>query len=97
MKRRVERSSEDKSNLDKRLRRIGGQVDGVRRMIDEGEYCVDVLTQISAMTGALRKVGELVLEQHLRTCVRDAMRSDNDTDRDEKVAEIIKLFQKQAK
>ncbi|WP_430453353.1 metal-sensitive transcriptional regulator [Rhodopirellula europaea] len=97
MKRRVERSSDDKLNLDKRLRRIGGQVDGVRRMIDEGEYCVDVLTQISAVTGALRKVGELVLEQHLHTCVRDAMRSDNDADREEKVAEILKLFQKQLK
>lgn len=53
MKRRVERSSDDIFNLDKRLCRIAGQVDGVRRMIDEGEYCVDVLTQISAVTGAL--------------------------------------------
>jgi len=97
MKRRVDRSEEDKAKLDKRLRRIAGQVDGVRRMIDEGKYCVDVLTQISAVTGALRKVGELVLEQHLHTCVRDAMRSDNDADRDEKVAEIVKLFQKQEK
>lgn len=51
----------------------------------------------AAVTGALRKVGELVLKQHLQTCVRDAMRSDTDTDRDEKVAEIVTLFQKQAK
>jgi DNA-binding FrmR family transcriptional regulator len=56
-----------------RLARIEGQVRGLQRMIEEDKYCVDILTQISAVTTALDRVGLLVLDGHVKGCVRDAM------------------------
>lgn len=57
----------------RRLRRIEGQVRGLARMIENDEYCIDVLTQISAVTGALHSLSLALLEQHLGHCVREAI------------------------
>ena len=59
----------------KRLRRIEGQVRGIQRMVEEDEYCIDVLTQISAVTKALHAVSIGLLEEHLGHCVVGAVRS----------------------
>jgi DNA-binding FrmR family transcriptional regulator len=59
----------DKERILNRLRRIEGQVRGVQKMVEEDQYCVDVLTQISAIISAARGVGMLVLEDHIRGCV----------------------------
>jgi DNA-binding FrmR family transcriptional regulator len=59
----------DKSDILKSLNRIEGQVRGVARMVEEDQYCVDVLTQLSAIMSAARRVGLLVLEDHIRGCV----------------------------
>lgn len=64
----------DKDDHLKRLRRIEGQVRGLQRMVDEDAYCIDVLTQISAVTRALQGVAVGLLDQHVRHCVRDAAR-----------------------
>lgn len=93
----MHRSDDEKAKLKNRLRRIAGQVEAVHRMIDEDAYCVDILMQISAANGAFKKVGEMVLEQHLKSCVREAMENGNEKDRDEKLAEIMTIFQKYAK
>lgn len=61
-----------KDDLRGRLRKIEGQARGVQRMVDADADCVDVLTQISSMTGALESVALLLLERHLHDCVRDA-------------------------
>jgi DNA-binding FrmR family transcriptional regulator len=61
----------------KRLSRIEGQVRGVQRMVEEGRYCIDVLTQLAAVHEALRSVGRQILENHMQTCVARAMRSGN--------------------
>ncbi|UNX54737.1 metal-sensitive transcriptional regulator [Georgenia sp. TF02-10] len=58
-----------------RMRRVEGQVRGIARMIDEDTYCIDVLTQISAVTKALQAVGIGLVEDHLGHCVVDAARS----------------------
>lgn len=89
-------SDDEKKKLSNRLRRVVGQVEAVGRMIDDDEYCVDIMMQLSAATGALAKVGEIVLEKHLRTCVADAMESGDPTERDEKLDELIKIFRKYA-
>ena len=86
-----------KAKIGNRLRRVTGQVEAVRRMIDDDEYCVDILMQISAATGALDKVGQLVLEQHLKWCVREAMDNGDDADRDQKLDELIAIFRKYKK
>ena len=62
-----------KDDLQKRLRRIEGQVRGLQRMIDEDTYCIDVLTQVSATTSALQSVALGLLDEHLRHCVSDAV------------------------
>ncbi len=62
----------------RRMRRIEGQARGITRMIDEGKYCIDILTQISALTRALQGVGIGLLEDHLHHCVMDARASEDD-------------------
>ena len=78
--------SDDKESVLKRLRRIEGQVRGLQRMVDEEQYCIDVLTQISAATKALQAVALELLDDHLAHCVREAMTSGG-PDADAKVAE----------
>ena len=65
----------NKDQYQARLRRIEGQVRGLQRMVDEDTYCIDVLTQISAVTKALQAVGIGLVEDHLGHCVVDAARS----------------------
>jgi DNA-binding FrmR family transcriptional regulator len=75
-----------------RLRRIEGQVQGVRRMVEEDKYCVDILLQLAAVQGAVEQVQKLVLGQHIESCVADAMRSGNPRDRQRKVGELLDVF-----
>jgi CsoR family transcriptional regulator, copper-sensing transcriptional repressor len=59
----------------RRLKRIEGQVRGLQRMVDEGRYCPDILTQLASVHAALRGVGKLLMRNHLQHCVTDALRS----------------------
>lgn len=77
-----------------RLRRIEGQIAGIRRMIGEDRYCVDVLTQTSAVVSALRGVEDLVMQNHLNTCVADAIRSEDDDEQQEKINEVMTVIGK---
>ena len=65
----------DKGKYLARLRRIEGQARGVARMVEEEQYCIDILTQISALTSALENVALGLLDDHLKHCVRDAVES----------------------
>jgi DNA-binding FrmR family transcriptional regulator len=65
--------TEDKDGYQRRLRRIEGQIRGLQRMIENDEYCIDILTQISAATKALQSVSIALLDEHLRHCVTDAI------------------------
>lgn len=65
--------AEDKIAYQRRLKRIEGQVRGIARMIDEDAYCIDVLTQVAAVTKALQAVALGLLDDHLGHCVRDAV------------------------
>jgi DNA-binding FrmR family transcriptional regulator len=69
-----------------RLRRIEGQVRGIQRMVDEETYCIDILTQISAITRALENVGLSLLDEHLRHCVADAIKAGGE-EADHKITE----------
>lgn len=77
----------DKDEYLKRLRRIEGQARGLQRMVDEEKYCIDILTQVSAMTKALQAVGLGLLEDHLSHCVVDAARSGDDAETAAKIKE----------
>ena len=77
-----------------RLRRIEGQIRGIQKMIEDDRYCVDILTQTSAVAAALRGVEEIVLENHLNTCVADAMKSVDAENKAEKVDEVMNVIRK---
>ena len=83
----------EKSDYRNRLRRIEGQVRGLQRMIDEDEYCIDVLTQIISVTKALQGVGLGLLDEHLRHCVRDAA-SESRAKGDEKIEEAVQAVER---
>jgi DNA-binding FrmR family transcriptional regulator len=76
----------DKDAFLKRLRRIEGQARGLQRMVEEEQYCIDILTQVSAMTKALQSVALGLLDEHLKHCVVDAAKQGGD-EADEKLAE----------
>jgi DNA-binding FrmR family transcriptional regulator len=78
--------SSQKDNYAKRLRRIEGQVRGIANMIDDDKYCIDVLTQISAATNALRSVALNLLDEHLGHCVTRAV-AEGGSEADQKLAE----------
>ena len=88
--------SMDKDDYLKRLKRIEGQVRGLQRMIDEDTYCIDVLTQVSAVTKALQSVAVGLLDQHVRHCVSDAAVSDR-ARADEMVTEATKAIERLVK
>ncbi len=70
----------DKDAYLKRLRRIEGQIRGLQRMVENDEYCIDVLTQISAATKALQSVSLGLLDEHLKHCVTEAITQGSDAD-----------------
>ncbi len=70
--------SDSKDDYLKRLRRIEGQARGLQRMVEEEQYCIDILTQVSAMTKALQSVALGLLDDHLSHCVVDAAREGGD-------------------
>ena len=77
-----------------RLRKIEGQVRGLQRMIDDDIYCIDVLTQISAIHEALRGVGKLVVRHHLETCVTEGLQGE---EREHHYEELMDLIYKLSK
>jgi CsoR family transcriptional regulator, copper-sensing transcriptional repressor len=69
---------ENKDDLRKRLRRIEGQVRGIQRMVENDEYCIDILTQMTAATNALKRVGVGLLDDHIRHCVMEQTEAGKD-------------------
>jgi DNA-binding FrmR family transcriptional regulator len=71
---------DNKGEYLKRLRRIEGQVRGLQRMVEEEQYCIDILTQVSAVTKALQSVALGLLDEHIGHCVADAIREGTDAE-----------------
>jgi DNA-binding FrmR family transcriptional regulator len=80
-----------------RLARIQGQVRAVDRMIDEGEYCIDIITQIQAARSALQSVSKNILEKHLKHCVVDALEHSDEKGVDDKLEEIMTVIKRMGK
>ena len=91
--RRLTSYAADKDRILNRLRRMEGQVRGVQKMVEQDQYCVDVLTQISAIISAARGVGLLVLEDHIRGCVMGTCSHDHD-DQEEMLAELSQAIER---
>jgi DNA-binding FrmR family transcriptional regulator len=85
---------ETKAALEKRLRRIEGQVRGLMRMVEEERYCADVLVQIASVQEALRGVGRVLLHNHLTHCTTEAIRGGDPAEADRVVEELVALWGK---
>ncbi len=84
----------DKDALIKRLHRIEGQVRGIERMVDEERYCIDVLTQIGAVSTALESLAQKLLEDHASHCVADALASGSREQAETKTRELLEAVQR---
>jgi DNA-binding FrmR family transcriptional regulator len=80
-----------------RVNRIEGQVRGIKRMIEEREYCIDIITQIQAAQSALGSVARKILEKHLDTCVSEAIQGKSKAEADEKLREVMKVMKRMCK
>jgi DNA-binding FrmR family transcriptional regulator len=78
-----------KASCQKRLSRIEGQVRGLAKMVDEDRYCIDIVTQISAVRAALRRVEEEILRDHVGHCVEHAISTGDKADQRRKIAELM--------
>ena len=87
------RTAELQADVQKRLNRAIGQLNGVKAMIDDNRYCGDVLTQLAAVESAVRRVSEMLLAEHMRTCVGEEIRAGNDGVVDEAM-ELVRRFSK---
>lgn len=87
-----ERSPEEYKKLLNRLNRIEGQIRGIRRMVEEDTYCIDILVQVAAANAALNSFNKELLASHIRTCVADDIRDGKDETIEELVATLQKLM-----
>ncbi len=77
-----------------RLKRIEGQIRGIQKMIEEKRYCIDTLTQLASVVGAIKGVEENILERHLKGCVQQSFTKGNKQDRGTKIDEVIDVLRK---
>lgn len=83
----------NREQVSKRLKTIEGHVRGIERMVDEDVYCIDIIRQIQATQAALNKVSQMVLEDHMHSCVITAVRGEDAEERERVLAEIAEVYQ----
>ena len=76
------------------LKRIEGQLRGIHTMVEDRRYCVDILTQLSSVIGAVRRVQDDILERHVSSCVASALKSNSKAEKTKKVNEVVKLLKR---
>lgn len=84
---------EGKEDILRRLKSVEGHVRGVQRMIEDDAYCIDVVNQIVALQRALKKVSTRVLDQHLHSCVTEAVRGEDVANRERVLTELMQVFE----
>ncbi len=86
------RTQEEKNNLEKRLNRIIGQMNGIKKMIEEDRYCSDIIIQLSAIDKAIKSLANLMIDNHIRTCVVEHIKNDDYSDIED-ISTFFKRFQ----
>ena len=84
------RNKEDKKNIENRMNRIIGQMEGVKRMINDDRYCSDILIQLSAINNSIKSLASIIFDQHLHSCVVNEIKNDDFSSLDE----LTELFRK---
>ncbi len=90
-------NDETRRDMVNRLRSIQGHLKGIERMVEEDQYCMDILAQTEAVARALAKLDALILRNHLTTCVTTAIRGDNPDDRERVIGELMRVYEKSDK
>jgi len=80
------------ADVHSRLKNIEGHVRGIERMVEEDAYCIDIIRQIQAVQSALNKISTMVLENHLNSCVINAVRGDDPNERERVLTEVAEIF-----
>ena len=88
-----DRTEDEIKDLLTRLNRIEGQIRGIHKMVEDGAYCVDILTQVNAARCSLNSFSKVLLGSHIKTCVKDDVRNGSE----EKIDELVELLQKMMK
>lgn len=86
------RTQEEKTNLEKRVNRIIGQMNGIKKMIEEDRYCSDIIIQLSAIDKAIKSLANLMIDNHIRTCVVEHIKNDDYSDIED-ISTFFKRFQ----
>lgn len=81
-----------KDDVLKRLKRAKGQIDGIIKMVEDEKYCMDIMTQVLALSGSVKGAMPLILESHLHTCGADNLASKNKSKKDKFIGELIKVI-----
>jgi CsoR family transcriptional regulator, copper-sensing transcriptional repressor len=89
IKTKIRNKTEQDMILD-RLNRINGQINGIRKMVEDSRYCDDILTQISAVNNSLKSLGLSLIENHMKTCVKEDIKNG----KDEVMDELLKTFER---
>lgn len=87
----------DHSDIILRLKNVEGHIGGIRRMVEEDAYCIDVIRQVQAVQAALNKVSKKVLEDHMHSCVITAVRGEDAEERERVLQEIAEVYEEAAK
>ncbi|MBZ0315858.1 MAG: metal-sensitive transcriptional regulator [Anaerolineae bacterium] len=80
------------TNVVNRLKSVSGHINGIITMLEEDRYCIDIIKQIQATQAALARVSEIILENHLDTCLTTAIRGDDPNERERVLAEVMEVF-----
>ncbi len=87
------RDDEFKRSVLNRLRSVAGHINGIARMVEEDQYCIDVIHQIQAVQAALNKVSLMLLDDHMHHCVTEAIRSNDPAEQERVLAELGEVFE----
>ncbi len=82
----------NKRKIINRISYISGHLEGVKKMVDEDKYCIDIILQNKAIISATKKLNQLILENHLNTCVTEAIKNKNEKERKKKINELLEVF-----
>ncbi len=81
-----------KKQILNRMNYLCGHLDGIKKMLKDDKYCIDIIKQNEAVIAAIKKVNEMILENHLNTCVAEAIKGKSEKERKKKIKEILELF-----
>ena len=90
-------NDQTRQNIAQRIASTSGHLKGIQRMVEEEQYCIDIIRQIQAVQAALNKVSTLLLDNHLRSCVTTAIQGDDAQERERMLSEISSVFEMKSK